>query len=53
MNFYDFMNKMDQFCLEHQDLDFREMEVRCTRICNVEVFFIVCKDKTECFVLNK
>lgn len=53
MNFYEFMDKMDKFCLENQDFDYRNMEVHCCKILGKEFFYIDYDGKTECFMLNK
>lgn len=40
MSFYRFMEILDDFTIVYQDLDFRELEVKCTKIMNTEQIFI-------------
>ena len=46
MNYYDFMDKMDKFCLEYAEkYDFRELTVHTNKIMDKEYLFI--KDKND------
>jgi len=40
MSFYRFMEILDEFTIENKDLDFRELEVKCNKIMNIEQVFI-------------
>lgn len=55
MNYYELMDRLDKFCLEYKDLDFREMPVTCNKVAGVECLCI--KDMEgmilETIVLNK
>lgn len=55
LSFYDLMTVLDNFCIEHQDLDFRELTVHSNKISDVECLFF--KNKSgkvvETIVVNK
>lgn len=52
MSFYDFMAVLDKFCLDNQDLDFREMEVFIVNGMNLELLVIKSKKGRIIEVIN-
>lgn len=45
MSFYKFMSILDEFIIENKDLDFKELEVKCNRIFDIEQVFIKKENK--------
>ena len=46
LNYYDLMDKLDKFCINYQDFDFRELKVYVNKHNGKELLFI--KDKDGC-----
>ena len=54
ISFYDLMDRLDKFCINYQDMDFRELTAHTNKVCGREILFI--KDKNgkiiKTFMIN-